>query len=300
MPAIPEPLRDHASLGRLSATAAVLFWSAGNVMVANLDMPGIRIAFWRQVLAAVVFGAAFLVAGRRLTWAALRLAAPAGVLLGLDMGAHFSALRSTTVANATIIGSLGPIVLLAVAARRYRESVTGWLLGASLVAVVGVALVVLGASAEVAWSPQGDLLALLATFTFAIYLVVVKDVRARIDTFTLQTIVMVVSALTVFPLAVVHAGTLVLSVPSSRQWVWLVALVAVPGTAHFLMNWAHLHVRLSLVGLLTLAIPVLSTVAAWPALGQRFTILQALGGALVIGVLSGVVRRDARLAAQAP
>ncbi|HIN12027.1 MAG TPA: hypothetical protein EYM63_10490 [Acidobacteria bacterium] len=73
-----------------------------------------------------------------------------------------------------------------------------------------------------------------------------------------------------------------------------------PGTAHFLMNWAHLHVRLSLAGLLTLAIPVLSTVAAWPALGQRFTILQALGGALVIGVLSGVVRRDARLAAQAP
>jgi drug/metabolite transporter (DMT)-like permease len=64
------------------------------------------------------------------------------------------------------------------------------------------------------------------------------------------------------------------------------------------MNWAHLHVSLSVTGLLTLAIPVLSTLGAWLILDQHFTPVQALGGVLVLGVLTGVVRRDARLASR--
>jgi drug/metabolite transporter (DMT)-like permease len=75
-------------------------------------------------------------------------------------------------------------------------------------------------------------------------------------------------------------------------------LLAVPGTGHYLMNWAHLHVSLSVAGLLTLAIPVVSVLGAWLILDQHLTPVQALGGVVVLGVLAGVVRRDARLASR--
>ena len=293
-----RPTRNYASLGRVSAALAVVCWSAGNIMVARLDMPGIQIAFWRQLIGFGVYGLVFLLIGRRLTWRTVRLVIPAGVLLGLEIGVFFTALRTTTIANATIIGALQPILLLAVASRRYRETVTGWLFGASVVAVCGVVLVMWGASSEATWSPRGDLLALMAMVLFSTYFVVVKDIRASVDTFTLQTVAMIIGALTVFPLAAIEAGTPVLPVPSSRQFVWLLVLLAVPGTGHYLMNWAHLHVSLSVAGLLTLAIPVLSALGAWLILDQHLTPIQALGGVVVLGILVGVVRRDARLASR--
>ncbi len=293
-----RPTRNYASLGRVSAALAVVCWSAGNIMVARLDMPGIQIAFWRQLIGFGVYGLVFLLIGRRLTWRTVRLVIPAGVLLGLEIGVFFTARRTTTIANATIIGALQPILLLAVASRRYRETVTGWLFGASVVAVCGVVLVMWGASSEANWSPRGDLLALMAMILFSTYFVVVKDIRASVDTFTLQTVAMIIGALTVFPLAAIEAGTPVLPVPSSRQFVWLLVLLAVPGTGHYLMNWAHLHVSLSVAGLLTLAIPVLSALGAWLILDQHLTPIQALGGVVVLGILVGVVRRDARLASR--
>ena len=125
-----------------------------------------------------------------------------------------------------------------------------------------------------------------------------REIRAAVDTFTLQTAAMIVGAVTVLPMAVIEAGTLVLPVPSGRQFAWLLVLLAVPGTGHYLMNWAHLHVSLSVAGLLTLAIPVLSAVGAWAFLDQRLTFAQGLGGLLVLVVLVGVVRRDARLASE--
>ena len=286
-----ESVRDKASLGRVSAALAVTCWSAGNIMVARLDMPGIQIAFWRQLVGFGVYGLVFLLIGRRVTWPMVRRVIPAGVLLGLEICVFFTALRSTTVANATIIGALQPILLLAVASRRYREVVTGWLFGASAVAVVGVVLVMWGASSEAVWSPRGDLLALLGMILFSAYFVVVKDTRASVDTFTLQTVAMIIGALTVLPLAAIEAGTPVLPVPSSHQFVWLLVLLAVPGTGHYLMNWAHLHVSLSVAGLLTLAMPVLSALGAWLILDQHLTPIQALGGVVVLGILAGVVRR---------
>jgi drug/metabolite transporter (DMT)-like permease len=78
---------------------------------------------------------------------------------------------------------------------------------------------------------------------------------------------------------------------------FLFALLMVPGTGHFLMNWAHLHVSLSLAGLLTLSIPVVSGLGAWLVVGQKVTMVQGLGMVVVIAVLVLVVRRDARLAA---
>jgi drug/metabolite transporter (DMT)-like permease len=272
----------------------VTFWSVGNVMVARLDLPGLQIAFWRLLLGAVLYGLVLYAGGRRISLHTVRLVAPAGVVLGLEIGVFFVALHSTTVANATTIGALQPIVLLVVASRRFREPVGRWLVGGAVVAIGGVTLVMFGAGAGMGLNLRGDLLALVSMFLFSAYFALVKDVRHRVDTFTLQTTSMAVGALVLLPVAAVDAGTIGLPFPSGTQWAWLAALLAVPGTGHLLMNWSHLHVPLSLTGLMTLGIPVISAAGAWAALDQAVTATQGVGMAIVIGVLVLVVRRDAR------
>jgi len=286
---------ERSALGRLSAFTAVSFWAAGNVMVARFEMSGLWIAFWRIVLGAVVYLGLLYLSGRRVDIATFRLVAPVAVVIACEIGIFFTALRTTTVLNCTTIGALQPIVLLAVASRRYRESVTVWLFGATAVAVVGVVLVVQGSSSQVGWSLQGDFLALLAMFFFSGYFVLVKDIRPRIDAFTLQAVSMTIGVFVLFPMAAIDSGSLAVPFPSWNQWAWLLALLAVPGSAHLLMNWAHLHVSLSLTGLLTLGTPVIAGIGAWIFLEEEIAPLQWFGIAVVLVVLSGVVVRDAKL-----
>ena len=156
-------------------------------------------------------------------------------------------------------------------------------------------MVMFGGGANGELQLRGDLLALAAMVLFTAYFVVVKDVRARIDTFTLQTITMALGAVVLLPMAAIEAGGLVPAWPSWTEWGWLALLLAIPGTGHLLMNWAHLHVALSLAGMLTLATPALSALGAWLVLDQRLTMVQAIGMAVVIASLVVVVRLDARL-----
>ena len=191
---------DRSGLGRLSALAGVTCWSMGNIMVSRFDMPGLWIGFWRLTIGAVIYGLVLHLGGRRISLATLRLVAPAAIVIACEIGIFFTALRTTTVANATIIGALQPIILLAVASRRYRESVTAWLLGATLVAVAGIALVVQGSSSQSEWSLHGDILALVAMFFFSAYFVLVKEIRHKVDTFTLQTASMAIGGVALYPM----------------------------------------------------------------------------------------------------
>ena len=79
---------------------------------------------------------------------------------------------------------------------------------------------------------------------------------------------------------------------TGNEFLWILVLLAIPGSGHFLMNWAHLHVSLSLTGLLMLAIPVFSAGGAWIFLDQSVSLLQILGGAIVIAALIVVTRDD--------
>lgn len=283
---------DKRFTGRLAAGAAVVCWSIGNVVVARLELPGIEIAFWRQIVGALVYGSIFFLSGRRITWKLVKLIFPVAVLFSSEVAVFFTALEATTVANATIIGALQPILLLFVARGKFGEVVSKRLIGISLFAVAGVALVVLGSSDETTWSPRGDLLALLAMVLFSAYFVVVKSTRSKIDTFTLQTVAMCIGSILLLPFVLIIRGTASFPSLSWKELLWILFLLAVPGSGHFLMNWAHLHISLSLAGLLMLAVPVLSAVGAYLFLEQGISMLQIVGATVVLGALAIVVKED--------
>ena len=137
----PEP--DYDTRGLLAAISAMFMWSTGNIMVRSLDMPGFQIAFWRITLSAVVYWLFVTVRRRRITWEQFKASAPAAISISLEIAVFFVAIKNTTVANATIIGALQPIVLLAVLSR-FGERITRWLIGITFMAFIGVGLVVLG------------------------------------------------------------------------------------------------------------------------------------------------------------
>jgi drug/metabolite transporter (DMT)-like permease len=282
-----------ARIGLGAASLAVACWATGNIMVSKVPLPGLQIAFWRILLGAVVYTAFVYAAGRRITRQHLRRSALTGVAISLEIAVFFVALKSTTVASATVIGSLVPLLLMGVAARQFGERVTKFLVGISVVCLGGVALVMSGASSSSTWSLRGDLLAVVALLFFAAYFALAKLAREDVPALEFQACLWIVGSITLFPIAVIDAGGI--DVPSASNWAWLAGLLAVPGTGHLLMNWSHPRVRLAISSMLTLAVPVLSTIGGVIFLDQSVGTVQVIGIAVVLAALSMVIRREAHL-----
>jgi drug/metabolite transporter (DMT)-like permease len=285
---------DKHQLALTAAVLAMVMQNFGPIIVRKGDLGGLALAFDRLLLAALVFGAAQLLRGRRLSWATLRTAAPGGLAFGLNIALYYSAVKRTSVANAAVIGALQPMFVLLVVnpLHRIRPQVAevGW----TAVSLVGVVLVVRGAASGQAGDTIGDLLAFGAMVFFTLYYVASRRARVTLDTLEYQAALSIVAAFVTLPIVAVSGQDIVPSSPAS--WFWVVAMVALPGTGHLLVNYAHASLSLSITSMLTLLGPVTSTLLAFWFLDQTVAPVQVVGMAIVLAALGVVVLRQARAA----
>ena len=266
-------------------------WGAASVMAKSADrVDGLTLAFHRLWVGALAMVVIYTLRGGRLRLRLLWTALPAGLAFAADIGLFFTAVKHTTVANATMISALQPALVLFVAGplfgERVRPSDVGW----TFVALVGVGIVVFGSSTTPSWSAFGDLLAVVCLFAWTAYFVFGKQARARLDAveFVAAMSLVAFAAIAVVALGSGHD----LSVPDGGTWAVILALgLGTGGIGHFLINWAHGHAPLVLTSLLTLLIPVVAMAGAAVFLGEEVVALQIVGAVVVLGALAVLVWR---------
>ena len=278
--------------GSLAVLSAVAVWG-GVAVVAKLvdEVDGLVLGFHRLWIGAVVTSAVFYARGGRFNRRLLRLCVAGGLAFGLDIVLFFSALKHTTVANATVIGALQPALVLLLVGRLFGEKVTARAVVWTVVAIGGVALVVFGSAATPVWSPGGDLLATGALFAWTWYFVASKQARRELNALEFLAGMTVVAAVAVAPVALLSGQRL--DPGGAGDWAKIAALaVGSGGLGHLLISWAHDHVDLSTMSLLTLAVPVVAAVSAALFLDERIVALQVVGMAIVLCALGTVVLRE--------
>jgi drug/metabolite transporter (DMT)-like permease len=281
-------------LGVTAAIVAVVVWGASSVLikqVAGLD--GLGVACYRIWLGAGLVTVAFVASGGRISRRMLRASLWGGVAFCADLVLFFCAVQETSVANATVIGALQPLLMLVVSGplfgERPRLSDGAW----GLVAVAGAAVVVLGGDGGGANSLGGDLLAVGALIAWTGYFITSKTARTLLTSFEYLTGLYIVSAVLVIPVPFVLGQPL--GSPSGKAWV-LIAVIAVMNGAvgHFLMNWSHAHIPLVAMSLLTLGIPIVSAATAALFIDEPLELVQVAGMGLVIAALAVVAVHTAR------
>jgi drug/metabolite transporter (DMT)-like permease len=281
-------------LGLLAAASAVVVWRSSSVLVKYIEgVSGLVIGFHRMWIGAVLTVTAFLASGGRFSWRLLRLSCAGGIAFALDIVLFFSALKQTSVANATIIGAMQPVLVLAVARRLFGERPhlrdAFW----AAVAIAGAVIVVAGGPAGGDASVHGDLLAVAALVAWTWYFIASKQARTQLGSFEYLTGLSVVAVVTVTPIVLLSGESI--AVPTVADWVYIVIVAIVNGAlGHFLMNWAHAHVPIVVTSLLTLGIPVFATATAAIFIDEPVTLLQVFGMSVVIGALAVVVLHTSR------
>lgn len=279
---------DLRTLALLAVGVAAVSLAAP--LMAQLAVPALAIAFWRNAFATGVLVP--VVAARRRTEVAGLDGRQAGwiVLAGLCLAAHFgfwiTSLEMTSVASSTAIVSLQVIWVVA------WDLLRGHPVPRRVLAGVGVATVgaVIVSGVDLSLSARalaGDALALVGSVAIAAYAVIGGRVRRQVSTTTYTAGAYGVAALALL-VATVAAGQDLGGYPA-EQWAWLVLLTLTAQLlGHSVFNHLLATVTPTVVSLaLLLEIPGAALIAAvWldqvPGWGAVVGLALILGGTAAV------------------
>jgi len=292
-PPPPGASPSSTPIGIGATLAAVCVWGVGNTLIAGVPMSGTALAFYRLALAACLYTVILYARGGRLSRDSFRFGWVGGLAFGADVLTFFVAIHLTTVANATTINALQPLVIMGFAAVMFGERIRAWHLACAGIATAGVALVAHGASGSGESSTLGVVMAVLSLFAWAWYFIASKRAREHLPTFEYMTVMNIVAFALVVPVALLTGD---LADAGNRldpgTFLAILAIVVVPGSGHILINWAHAHTTLVMSSLITLAMPAIATASAAIFLDQAVDGAQIAGIALVMAALAAVIIWD--------
>jgi drug/metabolite transporter (DMT)-like permease len=254
--------------------------------------------FWRFVFALPILGALAAtspgVSRRELSWLVL-----AGVLFGFELGLWATAVGLTTIANATLLTNMTPVVAAVFGWIVFKERLGPQILFGGAVALAGAVTLTLAraqsgqgpANPELGW--VGDGLAMASAFGYAGYLLIVRSLRDRVSVGA----VMFWSSLTggVFALgAALLTGEMQFFPTTLQGWLVLVGLGVVcqaGGQGLIAYGVARLPIVVSTVLLWTQ--PVVAAALSWLLFNEALGPTAALGGVLILAGIFMVQRARA-------
>ncbi len=214
----------------------------------------------------------------------------AGALFGVNLILFVTSVKTTTVANATLIGALQPAIVMVVAGPLFGETVTLRDIVFTAGAIAGVGIVIAGSAGTPEWHPAGDLLAVGAVLTFTAYFLVSKRVRATGGTLEYMTVVHLVAALVATPAIAFRPDEL--GGLDTRDVLTILFFALVSGTlGQVVIGWAHRYVDVSVSSLMMLGVPVVASIAAWAMVDEALGPVQVAGGLVTLAAISGMLWR---------
>jgi drug/metabolite transporter (DMT)-like permease len=280
----------------------VALYSTSPVAVQASSVPGPVFSLWRLWLGVPILATATAVqlraVGRRPDRRAWRWAMWAGMAFGTHQLLLFTAIKTTSVTDVSLINTLAPIVTAVGARLLFGERPGAGFRLWTLVAIAGTGIVILAASTGPRGDPSGTAMAVGNVIAFAAFFLLSKLGRDHIDVLPFLLVTMLVAAVVVTAFDV--ATNQPMRAVDGRDVTLALAVAAGPGTVgHFAMTWPLRWMPANIPPVLRLGQPILSGTLAWWLLAEPITQSHLLGGLLTItGVCGAMLTPRARRLAQ--
>ena len=202
------PSRNDTShsmlLAHIGAAICVVMWGVSFVstkVLLNLGMQPVEIYIYRFALAYLLIWALKRTRLFSHSWRDEGLLLLCGLLAGsIYYLAENFALRYTLVTNVSLLTSTSPLItaLLVMTVYKSENTGTGTIVGSS-VALLGVAMVIFNSSFAMQLNPLGDILALAAAFSWALYSLILKQLNVNYDVWFITRKTFLYGILTTLP-----------------------------------------------------------------------------------------------------
>jgi drug/metabolite transporter (DMT)-like permease len=211
-----------------------------------------------------------------------------GIFFGLNLAVFFAGATHNSVANAALIGSLAPFLIVPVGAWLFKEYIDPRALVFAVLAFGGVALVLFSAPPNGDASLEGNVFGFLAMLLLVAYVASTKYFRQEMDVTTFMATICPIAAVAVLPLAVIHGDVFGMS---GTGWTYMLILTFTSGVAaQGLLVYAQKTIQIGTIAISQVVQPALAVVWSFLLLGEVVNHRQMAGIAIVVlGLLAFVV-----------
>ena len=197
-----------------------------------------------------------------------------------------TALEITLATNVAFIVCTAPLLTTILSLLIYKkEKATAGLVGGSLLALVGVALVVYNGHFILKISPLGDFLTLLAAFSWAFYSLIMKKMSGRYRTTFITRKIFFYGILTILPAFILHPWQFSLSgLWQPAVWMNLLFLGVLASLVCFVV-WNIILKQLGTVRASNYIYlnPLFTLIGSAVLLDEQFTVMSLMGATLILG-----------------
>ncbi|WP_073240082.1 DMT family transporter [Desulforamulus putei] len=252
------------------------------------EAPPLIIAAYRLGFTVLIIAAPTYFTGRRelrnISKKDLAFACLSGVFLALHFAVWISSLHYTSVASSTVLVAMQPLFVITGGYFFYRERINKvGLLGAAL-ALAGSVIIGINDFQIGGQALRGDLLAFAGAVFVACYVLIGRNLRARMSLLPYTFLVYGAATIVLVVLNIFY-GSSFYPYPT-MTWVWFVCLAVFPTIfGHSLFNWALKYVKAAVVSVSTLGEPVGATILACFIFGEIPSPLQLAGGGIILAGL---------------
>lgn len=292
----PSPLRLFITI-----SIAILAVSTASIFIrfAQTEAPSLVIAAWRLLLASLILALPALSKHRtelqKLTRKELLLGLASGIFLAFHFATWITSLEYTSVTNSVVIVSTSPIWVALLAPIFLKEKLTKTIMIGIILTLIGGTII--GFSESCAWDggircaslaesglgegSLGNFLALAGAWTVAGYLMIGRRLRAKMSLISYIFLVYGMAAVVLLVMVLISGNTLFGYSPIIYLWLLLMAIFP-QLIGHSTYNWALRYLPVALVAVTTLGEPIGSSILAFIILKETPSILQIVGGVLIL------------------
>lgn len=281
----------------------VLAVSFAAIFIRLADAPPLVIATYRlSIASAVLLPFAFTRAKKvtigKLPKGTLLLMLLSSVFIALHFALWITSLNYTSIASSVILVTAHPVFVAVISYFLWGERLTRLMVLGIVVALLGALFINYGSFTISHGALLGDVLALLAAFSMGAYLVIGRQLRARIDVLSYLTIIYTCAAV-ILLVATIVAGYSLFGY-SSATYMMLVLIALVPQLiGHSSLNLALRLIPAIFVSVAILGEPVGATALGYFILAEVPTTVEIVGGLLILGGIFMVLgQRPERLGSE--
>ena len=258
--------------------------SASPIVAKSLSSSGTIVAFWRMSLASFFlwcYSAIYYKNMKSLSSSNKIKTSIAGALLGIHFILFFEAVKITTIANATFLGTLAPFFTLMIEflifKRRYKKMVY---LG-MVISLLGIFIVLINGFDLSSKFTLGNIYAIFCSLAIGLAFLISEKVRDTEGTIEYTRMLYGIAALTIFIIGSFYTKSFI--VTQNTEILGFIFLALIPTIlGHNIFYYCVKFTTPTIVGTIPLGEPIIASFIAFFLFNEFISFNTAIGGALCI------------------
>ena len=279
-------MKEHIKARWMLIASMTIFGTLG-LFVRNIPVSSGELALYRAVLATLLILGFLLVTKQKIPFKEIKREIPLLLVSGMAMGINwillFEAYKYTTVSVATLSYYFAPVIVTAVCPILFREKLTGKQALCFVMATVGLVMIIgVGGMAGGGRDLLGILFGLAAAVFYAAVILLNKFIK-NVDGLP-RTFLQFIAAVMILTPYVALTGGITLNTMDAVGWINLLLVGIVHTGVTYCMYFSSLKdLPGQKAAILSYIDPLVAVVISVTILGEKMTVWQVVGGALILG-----------------